>query len=193
MRFLWIAFLLGIILIQSSCEKKLTYEQAIRKSYGKEVDLSWKKQIVQQDTVFLESSLLQTPIKIVSYIDKMLCDPCFTKYLNGANELMTRFPADSVKYICIVASRTEDQLKKSMEDFHSESCVVIRDIEDSFVSSNSLKRHTPFCRTFLLDANNRVLLTGDPLRQANLQKLYIEKINELINLGGIYKTNIEIQ
>ena len=71
-------------------ENKLTYKQAIRKSHGSVVDLSWNKQYIQEDTLIYESASLQAPIKIVSYIDKMLCDPCFTKYLYGANDLMIR-------------------------------------------------------------------------------------------------------
>lgn len=168
-----------------SCENKITYKQAIKRSYGNVVNFSWNKQFIQEDTTFFESSSLQTPIKIVSYIDKMLCDQCFAKYLHGASKWMTRFPSDSVKYICVVASRTEDQLKECMTGVNSESCVVIRDTEDSFVVLNSLERHSSFCRTFLLDANNRVLLTGDPLRQIDLQKLYIDKINKLIKQGGV--------
>lgn len=116
-----------ILITSSSCETKMTYEQAIKKSYGKVVDFTWHKQYIQKDTTIFESSLLQAPIKIVAYIDKKLCDPCFTKYLLSANEFMKRFPTDSVKYICIVASRTEDQIKKCMTGFYSESCVVIHD------------------------------------------------------------------
>lgn len=172
------------ILVLMSCQKRLSYEQAIKNSYGKVIDFSWNKQFIQERTTFFETNSLQTPIKIVSYIDKALCDNCFIKYLQGASILMDRFPSDSVKYICVV-SRSEERLKECVDGLHSNTCVVIRDIDDSFVSLNSLERHSPFCRTFLLDANNRVLLTGDPLRQANLQKLYIEKINELICKGGV--------
>lgn len=185
MRFLELASIYAVIFFALTfCENKMTYKQAIKRSYGKIIDFSWNKQFIQEDTILFESSSLQTPIKIVSYIDKKLCDQCFVKYLYGANKWMTRFTADSVKFICVVASRTEDQLKECMIGFNSESCVVIRDIEDSFVVFNSLERYPSFCRTFLLDANNRILLTGDLLRQIDLQKLYTKKIIEMIANGG---------
>lgn len=185
MRLFWRVITCSVIIFSMiSCEKKLTYERAIKRSYGKIVDFSWNKQYVKQDTAFFESESLKTPIKIVSYIDKMLCDSCFKKYLFGANLLVSKYPEDSVKYICIVASRTEERLKKCMDGLNSESCVVIQDMDDSFISLNSFERHSAFCRTFLLDANNKILLTGDPLRHSGLQKLYVEKINELIKRGG---------
>ncbi len=174
----------AIIFLLLSCEKKMTYEQAIKRSYGKEVSFSWNKKYVQEDITVFESEVLQTPIKIVSYIDKSLCDPCFAKYLYGAGELMKKFPTDSVKFFCIVASRTEERLRECTKGFNSKSCIVIDDIEDSFIAVNSLERHSAFCRTFLLDANNRIILTGDVMRQSNLQKLYIERIEELIKNGG---------
>lgn len=180
---LYVVFLL-LALIACENNNSYEYEQAIKTSYGRVINFSWNKQFIQEDTVFFESNLLLTPIKVVSYIDQMLCDPCFSKYLYGASVFMARFPSDSVKYICVV-SRSEERLKECVDGLNSNTCVVIRDIDDSFVSLNSLERHSPFCRTFLLDANNRVLLTRDPLRQANLQKLYIEKINELIYKGGV--------
>lgn len=60
--------LLGVFMIyMSSCKNKLTYKQAIRKSHGSVVDLSWNKQYIQEDTLIYESASLQAPIKIVIY------------------------------------------------------------------------------------------------------------------------------
>ena len=177
-------FLIAIITLFVSCDKNLSYEKAIKRSYGKEVKFSWNKKYIQEDTVVFESEVLQTPIKIVSYIDKSLCDPCFAKYLYGAGELMKRFPADSVKFFCIVTSREEEFLMECTKVPNFKSCVIIEDVDDSFIATNSLERHSAFCRVFLLDANNRILLTGDVMRQSNLQKVYIERIEELIQNGG---------
>lgn len=177
-------FFIAIISLFVSCDKKLSYEQAIKRSYGKEVNFSWNKKYIQEDTVVFESDVLQTPIKIVSYIDNSLCDPCFAKYFFGAGELMKKFPADSVKFFCIVSSRPEELLRGCMAELKSESCIIIDDIDDSFIAVNSLERHSALCRTFLLDSNNRILLTGDVMRLSDLQKLYIERIEELIQNGG---------
>ena len=95
-------FFIVIVTLLVSCDKKLSYEKAIKRSYGKEVKFSWNKKYIQEDTVVFESDVLQTPIKIVSYIDNSLCDPCFAKYFFGASELMKKFPSDSVKFFCIV-------------------------------------------------------------------------------------------
>lgn len=177
-------FLIAILSLFVSCDKKLSYEQAIKRSYGKEVKFSWNKKYIREDTVVFESDVLQTPIKIVSYIDNSLCDPCFAKYFFGASELMKTIPSDSVKFFCIVSSRSEEILQEITRELKSESCIIIDDIDDSFIAANSLERHSAFCRVFLLDANNRILLTGDVMRQSNLQKLYIERIEELIKNGG---------
>lgn len=169
-------------LLLSSCNNKLSYKQAIKRSYGQEIDFSWDKRLIMSDSTQIDSSLLQTPIKIISYIDKKLCYECLVKYLYGACALLADYPSDSVKFICIIASRSEDNIRKYLKEFETEACALIYDINDSFIKQNSLERHSAFCRTFLLDSKNTILLTGDPLRQLNLQNLYIEKIDELLSL-----------
>ena len=44
-------FFIAIISLFVSCNKKLSYEQAIKRSYGKEVNFSWNKKYIQEDTV----------------------------------------------------------------------------------------------------------------------------------------------
>ncbi len=174
-----------IFLALTSCNSKLTYKQAIHRSYGKTIDLSWNKLQFQKDTLVSYPLLPDVPIKIVSYIDKSLCDQCLVKYLWGVEKLMQKFDSNSIRFIVILASRPEEQVLNTLKGFNSISCDIILDVDDLFVPYNRLERYPDLCRVFLVDEDNRIILTGDPLRHTDLQKLYIEKINELISKGNL--------
>lgn len=169
----------------TSCNCKLTYKQAIIRSYGKTIDFSWNKLYFQKDTLVSYQLLPDVPIRIVSYIDNTLCDQCLVKYLWGVERLMQKFDTDSVRFVALLASRPKEQILNTLRDFNPVSCEIILDVDDSFIPYNGLERYPAFCRVFLVDVNNRIILTGDPLRHSDLQKLYIAKIEKLISRGGV--------
>lgn len=71
-----------------------------------------------------------------------------------------------------------------MDSLELPQTVVLYDKEDQYLKKNSLEKYADMFRVFLLDKDNRVVLVGDPLLSTNLQKLYTEKIREMIANGG---------
>ncbi|HZK04102.1 MAG TPA: hypothetical protein VFC94_06845 [Bacteroidaceae bacterium] len=114
-----------------------------------------------------------------------LCSPCFiTNYLSATADYTHKYPIDSVQYICVMYPRPIEEIQEAMDSLELPQTVVIYDKYDQYLKRNSLEKYTDMFRAFLLDKDNRVVFVGDPLRNTNLQKLYVEKIIEMIANGG---------
>ena len=91
---------------------------------------------------------------------------------------------DSVQFIYVMYPRPINEIQEAMDSLELSQTLVLYDKEDQYLKKNSLEKYTDMFRAFLLDKNNRVVLVGDPLRSTDIQKLYTEKIRELIANGG---------
>lgn len=70
-------------------------------------------------------------------------------------------------------------LKKVLSDIHFDYPIII-DYNDDFLKNNHLPDNS-ILHTMLLDSTNRISLLGTPLNNMRLQKLYFERIEELLN------------
>lgn len=173
------------LLLFLGCESKFTVQKVLRKSYGKQINLKLPMQYVFEDTTLDAISQPEPPpIKVVVYIGGQLCAPCFRNYLSTTSDYIDEFSSDSVQYICVMYPRPIEEIQEAMDSLELPQTVVLYDKEDQYLKKNSLEKYTDMFRAFLLDKNNRVVLVGDPLRSTDLQKLYTEKIRELIANGG---------
>lgn len=178
--------LLGLLMVIGSCKSKLTTQKVLQKNYYKVIELSLLHQRVLSDTVLTVTKPegVTPPIKIVVYIPQILCSPCFRNYLSASNDYTKQFSSDSVQYICVMSPRPINEIQAAMDSLELPQTVVLYDKEEQYLKKNALEKYTDMFRAFLLDKNNRVVLVGDPLRSTDLQKLYTEKIRELIANGG---------
>jgi hypothetical protein len=178
--------LLELLMLIGSCESKLTIQKVLRKNYYKVIELSSLHQRVLSDTVLTVTKPegVTPSIKIVVYIPQQLCSPCFRNYLSASNDYTKQFSSDSVQYICVMSPRPISEIQEAMDSLELAQTLVLYDNEDQYLKKNSLEKYTDMFRAFLLDKKNRVVLVGDPLRSTDLQKLYTEKIRELITNGG---------
>lgn len=160
-------------------------KKVLRNSYGKQIDFSWTKQTVYADTLFdtIDESDF-TAIKVVVYVSSPLCSPCFKRYLYSSSVYINRFPMDSVQFIYVMYPRPINEIQEAMDSLELSQTLVLYDKEDQYLKKNSLEKYTDMFRAFLLDKNNRVVLVGDPLRSTDIQKIYTEKIREMIANGG---------
>ena len=168
-----------------SCDSKLSVQKVLRNSYGKQINFNLPNQYIFEDTIFDATSQPElSPIKVVSYINGQLCAPCFANYLSATTKFINKFSSDSVQYICVMYPRPINEIQEAMDSLELPKTVVIYDEEDQYLKKNSLEKYNDMFRVFLLDKENRVVLVGDPLLSTNLQKLYTEKIREMIANGG---------
>lgn len=173
------------VLVFYGCESKQTVQKVLRKSYGKQINLKLPMQYVFEDTTLDAISQPELPpIKVVVYISGQLCAPCLRNYLSTTSDYIDEFSSDSVQYICVMYPRPIEEIQEAMDSLELPQTVVLYDKGDQYLKKNSLEKYTDMFRAFLLDKDNQVVLVGDPLRSTDLQKLYTEKIRELIANGG---------
>lgn len=175
--------LFTFVILLSSCGAEYSEKRFIRNSYGKQLDFNWPKQYVLKDSSVNESSS-NGSVKIVSYISKQLCTPCFGKYLAVSSDYLRQFPSDSIISVCIVNSRPLDEILSVIDSIDLVRTVIIIDKEDVFLQKNSLEKYSDMYRTFLLDKNDKIVLVGNPLRNIDLQDLYSDMIRKLIQNEG---------
>lgn len=173
------------LLVFFGCGSKFTVQKVLRKSYGKQINFNWPMQYVFEDTTI---DVIGKPelssIKVVVYINRELCAPCFSNYLSATLEFIGKFSSDSVQYVCVMYPRPIEQIQEAMDSLELSQTHIFYDTNNEFLKKNSLEKYTDMFRAFLLDKDNQVVLVGDPLRSTDLQKLYTENIRELIANGG---------
>ena len=55
---------------------------------------------------------------------------------------------------------------------------IISDVNDTYARDNRIDKYSSFFCTYLLDANDRIIIVGDPIRKSSIRKLYNKKINK---------------
>lgn len=176
--------LFSILLFLFACNDSVSIEEAVTKLHGKQIEINWSDMVVPNSSDNdLQKSFLERHLKIVVPFEEDKCNQCLIKHLLACVHYMKSMPKDSVAYVCIIPAHRDDILSAVKGIDLSDLC-IISDIDNNYSKTNRIEDYNSFFRTYLLDKDNRVVLVGDPLRSTDLQKLYTEKIRELIANGG---------
>ncbi|MCQ2058509.1 MAG: hypothetical protein MJY71_01600 [Bacteroidaceae bacterium] len=182
------SYLLFMLLF--SCQSETwQVQKTVRKLIGKEIMWSNVQQYVYADTVLeANSANMQSvlkPIKVITYIDSVVCSSCFANYLRGTVAFTDIVNSDSVQYICVMNSRQITAFQEAIQDVDCPRSLVVFDVSGNYLMKNGLENYTDMFRTFLLDKYNHVVLVGDPLRNNDIQDLYVKSIRSMINNDGV--------
>ena len=162
-------FILLLPLLLGECSKDL--DSAIHKLYNRKIDMSWEKIYISDNEVF-ENYEFVKPIKIVVYVDTVLCLSCFADYLKAANQYMQTQNRDSIEYICVLRPRPIELVQNMLQNIKHSEISVVMDVDDVFLKKNSLDKYTDTLTAFMLDENNRIVVIGDPVRSIKVRSLF---------------------
>lgn len=175
--------LLCVLLMCYSCTfcSRIKTQIKIRHEFGKEVDFSWPGYQVLSDTI-LPSFEITKPITIVTHINVALCSSCFSGYLKAAERYVNMFESDSLQLVCIAYPRQIDDLQSALSSagVSPQKVMVVYDIENLYLSSNSIDYLESGDNAFLLDNNHKILLLGDPIRFKSINEVYTSTILSMI-------------
>ena len=121
-----------------------------------------------------DSSLLAKPYKMIVYLDAQGCEGCKILTLSSVYQFILDIkPFDKFGVIIILNPSQVDAADHLLEEmrFHH---TVFYDAGGSFERLNPYLPKDEVFHTFLIDENNKVLLVGNPVRNAKLKKLYID-------------------
>lgn len=133
--------------------------------------------MVHSNSFISREVFINRPYKIVALFEDESCAHCLVGHLEACKKYLNTLPKDSVTYVCIVPVNEEIILSNIEEGDYSDLC-VISDVDGYYSSRNKIDEYRSFYQTYLLDHNNRIILVGDPLRNAKIKELYSNKIAE---------------
>lgn len=123
------------------------------------------------------NSVLQKPLKIVTYSDNYSCGTCMSNWLKIWNDVCDDLLINA-ELVIIVPGNDINGIQNLLLDSHLPNRILL-DINRSFLTLNNLDNVLARNRTFLLDSKNHIILVGEPFKNANLIELYSKTIKEL--------------
>lgn len=178
-------YLLIFILFLCSCKyERKDLSCTVSKWVGKEIlypnNLAFT--LWGKDTI--ETSFLQAPFKIVSYVDSIGCTSCKLKILDWKayiSELNLKFQDNVPVFLIFQSNKTEEItfiLKRDKFNYP-----VYIDENDEFNKLNHFPSDMSF-QTFLVDSDNRVVAIGNPVLNPKIKELYFKIIQGKLSKSG---------
>ena len=115
---------------------------------------------------------IQAPLKIVTYIDGS-CGICLHKLKYWQN-FITKLSTINCEIPVLVYISFEDKELSRQILLKRWSYSIVLDNGKNFVTENKL--HTSSSQSLLIDSNSKVLVTGDPSMDNEMEQLYLETI-----------------
>ena len=184
MRFKYFYLIFFLLLLAFSCHDRRANPSAVaqaKKLYGKKIKLPAEYlSIASGEGVFSIDTELSKPLKIVTYLDKNSCSECALKIFNHWEELLKEVSGYSFGFIPIVFPNDISALKDAMSALQIDF-PLFYDKDNKFLKINKLEKTLARNRTFLLDANNKIIVIGEPLASDELWRVYkntLKRLNE---------------
>ena len=123
-----------------------------------------------------DTTLLHRPFKMVIYMDQKGCESCKLQALVPVHVFtLENRPHKNFGVVVILNPSHIESAEHFLEEMRFRQ-TVFYDLDGSFERLNlHLPKNERF-RTFLLNEDNKVVLVGNPIRNANLRKLYLEAL-----------------
>lgn len=165
-----------ILLLLSGCNPhKKEIQRLVKEWQGKEILFpeGLETKIFGRDTFCPE--LLTTPYKILNFTDTSGCTECQLKLYEWK---LLKQQTDSLNLhvsFVFIAWQTAYQDLENLQLINQCDIPIFYDREGQFMKLNRFPQRKGF-QTFLLDADNRVVLIGNPLDSKNLRELYLQTL-----------------
>lgn len=157
---------------------------------GKEIIFPKKSvftRLMKDTTAF---NISQATMKIVTYVDTTDCMGCKLQ-LNKWKEFMSTVSSsahnDTIPFLFFIYPKDMEEIEYLIqsENFSYPVCI---DIDDQLNKLNSFS--SDIC--LLLDENNHVIATGNPVLDSDVKNLYLEKITGKKISSNLIMTTVEI-
>lgn len=152
----------------------------VKKLYGEKIDygMVMNNPVNRFDPISDDND---NSVKIVAYVDSMLCTTCLLDYLDRASVFLDSLGDARIDYLCIIRPRNNSigEIQAAFPTIDSlENVHLLLDTEDQYIKRNALDKVPSHLRCFLLDKHDRVMLVGDPIRIYEVRQLYKNTILE---------------
>ena len=160
----------SIIIFHVSCLTKKSGENIIREWHGKEIvfpkDID--RMVIGGDSA--NCNFLQKKYKILIYKDSSSCNRCNLHLAEWKNTISKIKEVSNIEFLFFITSVSKEEIYCIREEEEFYYPIIL----DEFNTINKLNQfpEDPLFHCFLLNSNNKVLLTGDPSNNSELWELY---------------------
>lgn len=172
-----------VFIIQFSSKRNIKLKEELVTLYGTELKLPIEKMrcmINGKDTLLSETS--KCKFKVVLYVDSANCSSCAYKNLWRWKEFKEEMDKKKKKVQIVFIMNPSETNKKSLYEAMKQSTVfdepIYVDTLGIFNSANPLLPSESLFHCFLLDAENKILLVGNPVTNKRMRELYLNDIKK---------------
>ena len=162
--------IVAICLLLLSCSNGSKHCDEIKRLYYQEIYFPKGYVEIKCKSSFFMDSMLNNNIKIITYVDDIICTSCLANELNIWQNEIKKIDTE-VPYIIVVCSGTDNDFV-AFADSLSITYPIMCYKTDVFGICNNLSDILDRNKTFLLNEDNRVILVGEPFGRKKLSKLY---------------------
>lgn len=180
-----ILFLLIIVML-SSCAR-ISVSRNIRKFVGSEIQYPSELMLFKGRNPYYE--IYDEPYgSLVIWYDSNECSPCRLSSISDLKKLFNlcrdSLPGIDVRVVFTPSFEKKDLFMEFVQDSEREFPVFV-DENNVFGKTNKTIPQEPKYHTFLIDKNNKVLLTGNPLLGPAIWNLYRSTMFSLSDNKGV--------
>ena len=125
-----------------------------------------------------DSTLLQSSVKMIVYLDKQGCQGCKLLDLLSFNSFINELQIFKKVGIVVLLHPSQFDATDYFLGQIRYNHTVFYDLDGSFERLNPHLPKNERFHTFLLDENNRIILIGNPIGNPKLKKLYLAVLNK---------------
>ena len=173
-----------LLLVTTSCQNsgRKQIEQLVEEWTNREILLPEKPVFTRLATDTVSYTIPPARHKIIVFVDSVGCISCklqLPKWKNLINE-MDSLSDTAIPFLFFFQTKDVSELKYifKRDDFSLPVCI---DTEDKFYKLNRFPDNMMF-QTFLVDADNRVRVIGNPIHNLSVKELYLK---ELVGIEAI--------
>lgn len=173
-----------LLLVTTSCQNsgRKQIEQLVEEWTNREILLPEKPVFTRLATDTVSYTIPPARHKIIVFVDSVGCISCklqLPKWKNLINEVDS-LSDTAIPFLFFFQTKDVSELKYvfKREDFSLPVCI---DTEDKFYKLNRFPDNMMF-QTFLVDADNRVRVIGNPIHNLSVKELYLK---ELVGIEAI--------
>lgn len=136
------------------------------------------------DSIQVNRPWEQTPIKLVVYIDSIICTECTMNSLYQWYDysLIEKKYRDLFQLCFVIKSNQKDEQSLiSTFRYTGLNHPIYIDKKNAFMKANPNIPMEDMYHTFLLNQNDSVVLVGDPLKNTQIKNLFEKSLEQLIN------------
>lgn len=170
-----IIFLLCVMVC--SCVNEEKYIQEVKQMSHREIVFPNGYIELRCNSSLKLDSLLKQKLKIISYMDNVICSSCLDNILASWQDEIKSIN-ENISYIIIVHSTDKKTILESSKSLSLDYPIMYYE-SNIFGKVNKLEDLLARNKTFLLDKDNKIILVGEPYGREKLSKLYVWCIDSL--------------